>query len=155
MTIYEALLAVQKEIEPISKSETNPFFKSKYFDINALLGALKPVLNKHGLVITQGLGHVNGTPALVTTVRTDKEKEDYYLPLPQTADAQKFGAMITYMRRFAYQSLFSLEAEDDDGNTASGKVAQPFKGGIVSQTSRPVAPVKPPVTQNDEDVPFN
>ena len=37
------------------------------------------------------------------------------------SDPQKFGASITYCRRFGLQSLIGLPAEDDDGNKASGK----------------------------------
>ena len=38
--------------------------------------------------------------------------------LPENADPQKMGSIITYFRRFALQSLFALQAEDDDGNKA-------------------------------------
>ena len=33
----------------MEKTEENPFFKSKYFDINALLAQLKPLLEKINL----------------------------------------------------------------------------------------------------------
>lgn len=134
MTIYEKLLEVQKEIGAIKKEETNPFFKSKYFDINGLLAAVKPVLNKHGLVLLQGLTHIQGTwlpgigtnpvplkMALNTTILDGEsgEKLEFNCPLPETADAQKAGSAITYFRRYALQSLLALEAEDDDANTVS------------------------------------
>ena len=35
--LYKKLAAVKNEIGAISKDSTNPFFKSKYFDINGLL----------------------------------------------------------------------------------------------------------------------
>ena len=53
MSIYKKLLEVQKEVGAISKDSKNPFFKSKYFDINQLIEHVQPVLNKHGLVLTQ------------------------------------------------------------------------------------------------------
>ena len=37
MNLYTKLSEVKKEIGAISKDSTNPFFKSKYFDINGLL----------------------------------------------------------------------------------------------------------------------
>jgi hypothetical protein len=46
---------------------------------------------------------------------------EFICPLPETVDAQKAGSAITYFRRYALQSLLALEAEDDDGNTASSK----------------------------------
>ena len=62
------LLEVQKEIGTIKKDSTNPFFKAKYFDINSLLEALKPVLNAHGLVVIQPLSNIDGKTSLKTIV---------------------------------------------------------------------------------------
>lgn len=125
MTIYEKLLEVQKELGAIKKDSENPYFKSKYFDINALLEHVKPVLNKHGLVLTQGLSSIGEKLALLTTiVSVEKDKTEYIenkCPVPENPDPQKMGSAITYFRRYALQSLLALEAEDDDGNTASEK----------------------------------
>jgi len=35
--IYNKLFSLQSEIGKISKDQTNPFYKSKYFDINQLI----------------------------------------------------------------------------------------------------------------------
>lgn len=140
MSIYTKLLEVQKEIGAIKKDSTNPFFKSKYFDINSLLEQVKPVLNKHGLVVLQGLSHIEGKLALRTTIANAEGIETTLpfgdtlsigetatmihsvCPLPEVTDAQKAGSAITYFRRYALQSLLALEAEDDDANVASGKI---------------------------------
>ncbi len=114
--IYTKLLEVQKEIGAIKKDSNNPFFKSKYFDINSLLAEVKPTLNKHGLVLLQALE--NGGLTTVIVDAESGEKVSYATTLPATADAQKAGSAITYFRRYALQSLLALEAEDDDGNTA-------------------------------------
>ena len=41
------------------------------------------------------------------------------MELPQITDPQKVGSAVTYFRRYTLQSLLSLQAEDDDANTAS------------------------------------
>ena len=46
-TIYQNLFEAKKHIGKISKDSKNPFFKSKYFDINGLLNAVEPVLAEH------------------------------------------------------------------------------------------------------------
>ena len=51
--IYNKLYKLQLEIGIISKDVTNPFYKSKYFDINSLIGQLHPLLKKHGLLLLQ------------------------------------------------------------------------------------------------------
>lgn len=122
-TFKQKLLAVQKEIGAIKKDSENPFFKSHYFDINSLLAQVKPILNKHGLVLTQALSAVEGRLGLNTAILDvdSEEKLENTCVLPEVTDAQKAGSAITYFRRYALQSLLALEAEDDDGNVASGK----------------------------------
>jgi len=126
--IYTKLLEVQKEVAPIKKTEENPFFKSKYFDVNAILAALKPILSNAGLVLTQGFEIELGHNLLVTTIADSEsaEKINSRIYLPDAADPQKFGSAVTYYRRYALQSLFALEAEDDDGNTASAAPVKPI-----------------------------
>ena len=118
------LLALQKEIKPVVKDSTNPFFKSKYFDINSILAEIKPLLNKYSLVILQPVVIIDGKPALETMV-TDTESNETFksqCPLPENLKPQDMGSAITYFRRYSLQSLLLLEAEDDDGNVASSKI---------------------------------
>jgi len=115
------LLEVQKKIGAISKDSTNPFFKSKYFDINKLLEEVKPVLNELGLILLQPLDNINGKPAIRTMIvdsATGSTLTDNTITLPEISDPQKIGSAITYYRRYAIQSLLGLQAEDDDGNLA-------------------------------------
>ena len=117
--IYQKIAEVKKEIGKISKSSTNPFFKSKYFDINALLEHTEPILEKHGLMCLQPLAAGN-----VKTIIIDVESGEQIsseIKLAEYADPQKMGSAITYFRRYTLQSLLALQAEDDDGNVASGK----------------------------------
>jgi len=121
--MFKKLLDIQKEIGAISKDSTNPFFKSKYFDINALLEVVKPVLSKYGIVLLQPLTHINGKPAIKTMLieaETGVIIEDI-TPITENSDPQKMGSAVTYFRRYSLQSLLSLQAEDDDANKASGK----------------------------------
>jgi hypothetical protein len=37
------------------------------------------------------------------------------------SDMQKAGSAVTYARRYTLGALLAMKAEDDDGNTASGK----------------------------------
>ncbi len=123
----DKILKLQTEIGVLSKTETNPFFKSKYMDINGLLAQLLPLLEKHGLTVTQPLTNVSGRPAISTCVfdnENDVMLEEDMITLPDIADPQKMGSCITYYRRYALQSLFLLQAQDDDGNHASEKSVQ-------------------------------
>jgi len=118
----DKILRIQSEIGALSKTEENPFFKSKYFDINSLIAQLQPLLEKYGITVIQPLGTVDNKAALATIVM-DGEKEICHsvVPLPDLQDPQKMGSAITYYRRYALQSLFLLQSEDDDANHASTK----------------------------------
>lgn len=127
--IYQKLLAAQQEIGAISKTQDNPFFKSKYADINAILAVVKPILNSNGLVLLQALTTVDGRNTLTTKIiEADTGSHIGNQPniesscfLPEMSDPQKQGSAITYFRRYALQSLLALETQDDDGNNASDK----------------------------------
>jgi len=115
--LLTALSKVKKEVGTLSKTETNPFFKSKYFDINSLIQQVEPLLEENGLLLLQPIenGKVKSIIYHVDTCEAVWSEID----LPQLNDPQKLGSAITYYRRYTLQSLLGLQAEDDDGNKAS------------------------------------
>jgi hypothetical protein len=122
--LKEKLLKIQQEIGAIKKDKKGVY--NMYIDINTLLAEVKPVLNKHGVVLMQALTHVDGKIALQTNlIDTEEDGEGmfYIVPLPDCADAQKYGSAITYFRRYSIIALLALESEeDDDGQLASAPV---------------------------------
>lgn len=133
----DKILKLQTEIGVLSKTETNPFFKSKYLDINGLLAQLQPLLTKYELTVVQPLSTMawyedGKTKPPIPSIRTmvyDGEERivDESFPLPDLQDPQKMGSAITYYRRYALQSLFLLQAEDDDGNNTKPKQSEESK----------------------------
>ena len=120
MSIYAKLLEVQKEVGAISKDSKNPFFKSKYFDINSLIAHVQPLLEENGLLLLQPIE--DGVQySRVIDVESGASIESG-LQLPSLNDPQKLGSAITYYRRYTLQSLLGLQAEDDDANLASQKI---------------------------------
>ena len=142
--LYKKLFEVQKETKAIIKDENNAAFGGfKYFDINTLIAEIKPILNKHNVLLLQPV-ELLGDKRVITTLLADAESGEELRTttfLPEVTDPQKFGAAITYFRRYALTSLLLLEAEDDDGNAASG-TPQPKPAPRPAQAA-PAAPVKP------------
>tara|TARA_R110001606_G_scaffold17959_2_gene68603 strand:- start:1847 stop:2395 length:549 start_codon:yes stop_codon:yes gene_type:complete len=122
--IYKKIFDLQSEIGAISKEADNPFFKSKYFDINSLIKQLHPLLIKNKLVLLQPL--VDGTVKSIIS-DLDGNSVESSLELPTNLDAQKIGSAITYYRRYTLASLLGLQAEDDDGNKAASNVSSSVK----------------------------
>lgn len=129
MSIYKKLLEVQKEVGALKKSATNPFYNSKYIEINGVLEALMPVLHSHNLLLLQPLTNIEGKPAISTQiidVDTGETVENTTF-ITELSDAQKMGASVTYWRRYSLISAFSFGAEDDDGNSLTKSPKKPVK----------------------------
>jgi len=112
-SVYPKLAKVKAVLNPIRKTETNPFLKSKYFDINSLLEQVEPIIQEHGLILAQPIQQ-----GKVTTYLIDPETGDDLgseIELPSIQDPQKLGSAITYYRRYTLVSLLALQALDDDG----------------------------------------
>jgi ERF superfamily len=123
--ILAQLMKAKSEMgSAVKKDALNPFHKSKYASLGAHLDLSEPVLFKHGLLMMPTGNIINGQHVLVATLHHPESGQwlKSYLPLPNPkGDSQGVGASLTYMRRYAINSMFSLNAEDDDGETASGR----------------------------------
>ena len=112
--LFKQLAEVKKEIGAISKDSTNPFYKSKYFDINDLLKHVEPILEKHGLIVLQPIEEDKVTTMIIDS-KSGHDIQSSIL-LPSNPDPQKTGIAITYYRRYTLASLLALQSEDSDGN---------------------------------------
>ena len=143
-SIDAALLKVQKEIVGIVKDSSNPYFKSAYFDINKALSVVRPILNKHGLLISQPTRYDKevGKTLVYTIIVGFDEFRDSNIALPEINDPQKLGMCITYYRRYTLVGLLALEAldyEDDDGNTAAEAVKETKQESDIEVVKKPKA----------------
>jgi len=118
--LYPKLHAAKQKIGKVVKNANNPHFKKSYADINALVESVEPILLENGLLLIQPIEQ-----GLVSTLIIDIETGDKIVSsmrLPDIQDPQKVGSAVTYYRRYTLQSLLSLQAEDDDANSASATV---------------------------------
>ena len=128
MTIYKKLFKITSTMDKMKKDSTNPFFNSKYFDVNQLIEAVRPALIAEDLLLLQPIEN-NQVGTRIIDVESG-ECVEAFLPLPDIQDPQKIGSAVTYYRRYTLQSLLSIESMDDDGNLAAGnkpKVSKAFK----------------------------
>ena len=116
-----ALSKAQAEMKCAKKSSVNPFFKSTYADLHAVIESSIPFLSKHGLSVIQGN---DGRPGefYVTTMLLHESGQwvRSKLKMPITkADAQGIGSTITYGRRYGLSAICGIAQYDDDGNSVS------------------------------------
>jgi len=117
LNIYQKLHCAKQSMGKVIKNATNPHFKRSYADINSIIETVEPILMDCGLILMQPVKDDK-----VYTIIIDIENGDRfesYMTLPPITDAQKLGSAVTYFRRYTLVSLLSLQAVDDDGETAS------------------------------------
>jgi hypothetical protein len=133
--LAKALSIVQGKLTHAKKDSANPFFKSKYADLESVWDACRSLLAENGLAVIQFPGDIefiqlekaNGditiiTKMSLTTVLTHESGEfiSQQMSVPVTkADAQGAGSALTYMRRYALAAVVGVVQADDDGNAAS------------------------------------
>jgi len=120
-SIAQALAKAQLEIGSAHKDSSNPYFKSKYADLNSVLDACKEPLAKNDIAIIQTIGKDDKGDYL-NTILAHKSGETIeskmYLILAKK-DMQGYGSAVTYARRYALQAIAGVGADDDDGNACS------------------------------------
>jgi hypothetical protein len=139
------------EAPALQKDAINPHFKNSYLSLDSLMEAVRPILHKHGLVLTQWPTHLVTEAGIEPALRTalihassDQMQQDTMPLVLDRENPQGQGSAITYARRYALMSILGLVAdEDDDDGTAgskwSGKKAPAKKTGEKKKKEAPAA----------------
>ena len=124
--LAKALAAVQGDIKAAKKDAVNPFFKSNYADLPAVVAACKDSLSKNGIAYFQTT-NFDAEGVWLETMLCHSSGEwimGRYPIKPVKPDPQSAGSAMTYARRYALAAIVGVvaEDEDDDGAQASGNV---------------------------------
>jgi hypothetical protein len=123
MAIAKVLPKAQADMGEVFKTANNPAFKSKYADLAAVVEAVVPALNKHGITLLQPISF-DGDLVHVGTVLLHESGQwircVHSIPLSKR-DAHGIGSATTYGRRQGLSAMAGVAPEDDDGNAASAK----------------------------------
>jgi hypothetical protein len=141
--LAKALSIVQGKLTYAAKDSANPFFKSKYADLESVWDSCRSLLSENGLSVIQMPGnYFEGRMWLVTRLchaSGEWIEQEMSIPVGKPdnqgvvkVDAHGCLGAVTYMRRASLSAFIGIVQSDDDGNTAVG----------VTPTSKP-AVVKP------------
>lgn len=161
-----ALVAAQRELKAITKDATNPHFRNKYASLDGIVETVRPTLAKHGLAVVQGAtspitdsdGSLCGFAVETMLIHDSGEWlcNAAIMPLVKV-DAQGAGGAMTYGRRYGLSALLSLATDDDDdGHTASQRMARPAAPAKQPTPSAPIderAPLDEPSSQPEPSCP--
>ena len=126
-----ALALARKEFKEITKNKTvkvqgntkagKPYeYGYDYADYPNVLECTTDALCKNDLTVSQGVRMIGNTYFVVTTLshKSGQWIETEYPIIPKDGTMQGFGGGYTYARRFAYNGIVNVSAEDDtDGQT--------------------------------------
>jgi hypothetical protein len=106
-----------------AKDSANPYFKSKYADLQSVWSACRKPLTDNGLSVIQTSQPTKHGLMLVTTLaHSSGEWIRGYMPiLAKDATAQSQGSGITYARRYALAAICGVYQADDDAEAAVGR----------------------------------
>ena len=157
--LAKALAKFQGEVRDPAKNEKNPFFKSKYVPLDALIEAVRPTLSANGLSIIQMPSGDGKTISLKTIILHESGEwieSDLFSLVIAKADAQGAGSGVTYARRYQLGAVLNIGwTDDDDGNSISGHevkstpAPKPTPAPTPKPTPKPMPQNTPkPTTQN-------
>jgi hypothetical protein len=134
---YFDLITALSSMENVGANRINPAFKARYVSLDALLDAVKPVLQAHNLALVQVLETEEGKVGVSTSLLHTSGHMFSFGKLMVKADgltAQQVGGAITYIRRQSIQTACGISVDlDDDGHQASApkpSAPQPYLGDI-------------------------
>ncbi len=122
--LAKALALAQAEIGGAKKDSSNPFFKSKYADLESVWEACRGPLTKHGLSVTQLVGSDDKGLNLTTMLLHSSGQSittTCSVPVSKQNDPQAAGSAITYFRRYQLAAIVGVYQTDDDAELATDR----------------------------------
>lgn len=153
-----ALAAAQAELAPAKETASNPAFRSKYADLASCFEAIRSVLPKHKLAVSQIVEPANEGSISVVTMLMHESGEWLSSRCTLKADgnrgvnaAQAAGSAITYARRYGLTAIVGLATDDDDGNAAGAPVQPQQRRQAPAPAPRQAAPAPAPAPQPKQE----
>jgi ERF superfamily len=127
-----ALAKAQAEMPVAAFDATNPFLKSKYASLGAVIQASRPILAKHKLSLVQfpisgggatgqGSGDCIGVESILAHESGEFVAERILIPLIEEKGKTKVqcaGSTLTYLRRYSWASILGMYSDEDaDGSS--------------------------------------
>lgn len=137
--LFTALAKAQGEFRVAGNKSENPFFKTRYADLEELVSASRHALSKYGLsVIQRELPDEDGATYLYTILchSSGQYMSSKMRLLPVKNDHQSKGSAQTYTQRQGYKAMTGVVSadEDDDGERAMADVRESSSKGVALNT---------------------
>ena len=120
--IAAALFTFQGAVDGVKRDSNNPFFNSKYADLEKVVDTARPHLQAVGIAFLQSPGAIKDNCLSMTTMLVHAESGEWMqgtgeIPLGKK-DPQGAGSAQTYAQRYHLMAMLGLPPTDDDGEGA-------------------------------------
>ncbi len=180
--LSSALVAFHKEASGLVPFDSeNPYFKSKYSSLGAIINHINKHAPKHGLSwaqfpVTGYEGMRIGVKTIILHESGESLESDFTIAFVGTKNpAQEAGAIITYLRRYGLASAFGLYADEDNdansveqernesaemvvmkpaprANTRVSRATRPYESNILIGNLKRMARKSQPATSKDSQI---
>ena len=145
-----ALAKAQAEMPVAVFDATNPFLKSKYASLGAVIQASRPILAKHKLSLVQfpiSDPTSIGVESILAHESGEFVAERILIPLTEEKGKSKVhaaGSTLTYLRRYSWASILGMYSDEDSdgGGSATGHSSPAPSAPKKAMTALPPPPVK-------------
>jgi hypothetical protein len=119
-SLIQKLIQVEGELKEFTKSKEG--YGYKYTPLDEILSFLRPLLAKHGLLLSQQVTIIpfrdDNWVRVKTIIRDETHSVSYtttmpYKDLPKMQSVQSAGAHFTYARRYAISAIFNISSDED------------------------------------------
>ncbi len=132
--LAEALAKAQGQIKGAPMSSENPFYSSRYANLESVWETCRTPLSENGLGVVQG-GTVHDDCVYVTTILIHSSgqwmRSELNLPITVFIDRdtgdkkpvtpQVIGSLVSYGRRYGLAAMVGIYQSDDDAETGEGR----------------------------------
>lgn len=124
-----ALCKAQAVMGGALKDSANPFFKSKYADLESVWSACRQALTNNGLSVVQGTDGTDVNVGVSTRLIhvSGQWIESTVWMTPKDGSPQAVGSAITYARRYGLAAMTGIYQTDDDAESAQGRIVKPMQ----------------------------
>ncbi|MDY2867919.1 MAG: ERF family protein, partial [Mesosutterella sp.] len=159
-SVFRDLADAQSEFAPVVFNRVNPAFHNRYADLAAILAAVRPSLNRHGLFLSQRVTSTGGSVEVETVImhKSGETISSGILSIPVDVRggnrAQAFGSARTYACRYSLSSFLGVAADDDDDGNACAPAPAPAKPRPAPKAAKPThAPAPAPAPKPEAPKP--
>lgn len=135
--LFKALSIAQGQIKGAKADSENPFFKSKYADLESVWSAIRKPLTDNNLTVIQCVND-----SFLTTVLGHSSGQyisSNYPLTPKDQSPQAIGSATSYARRYSLAAMIGVYQIDDDAEAAQPRPIKPqYKKEVDNQIEKQI-----------------